>query len=121
MVGSRDGYSSPCPHAPPRLYHALTRDTLDRSTEFNFEGLKIWNGDVVTRTRSLDPATIQQQLAGYSQETLEDFWGNSQVTEEEARETVDGDLSWGDAGEEREEGGVMSGREVSDDADEGEG
>ena len=98
------------------------------STEFNFEGLKIWNDDVVTRTRTLDPATIQQQLAGYSQETLEDFWGNSQVTEDEVRETVDGDLSWGDAGEEEPERGRGQGRgrgreevpSVSDDADEGE-
>ena len=93
------------------------------STEFNFEGLKIWNDDVVTRTRSLDPATIQKQLAGYSQETLEDFWGNSQVTEDEVRETVDGDLSWGDAGVEDEVRADLGERDVpsvSDDADEGE-
>ena len=91
------------------------------STDFNFEGLKIWNSDVVTRTRSLDPHTIEQQLAGYSQEVLEDFWGNSQVTEDEVRDTVDGDLSWGDAGDENEM--VYMDRDaplVSDDADEGE-
>lgn len=86
------------------------------STDFNFDGLKIWNSDVVTRTRSLDPQTIQQQLAGYSQEALEDFWGNSQVTEDEVRDTVNGDLSWVDDVDQIE----LDAPFVSDDADEGE-
>ena len=91
------------------------------STDFNFEGLKIWNSDVVTRTRSLDPQMIQQQLAGYSQEALEDFWGNSQVTEDEVRDIVNGDLSWGDAGVETEVDQMdLDAPFVSDDADEGE-
>ena len=53
------------------------------STDFNFDGLKIWNSDLITKSRALDPGTLSQQLAGYSTETLEDFWGNSQFTKDE--------------------------------------
>jgi len=94
------------------------------STEFNFDGLKIWNDDVVTRTRSLGPETIALQLAGYSNEVLEDFWGNSMVSEEEVRESTDGDPNWdgGDNGHavEAHDTDYIRGKDVSDDADEGE-
>ena len=65
--------------------------------------------------------TIQKQLAGYSQEALEDFWGNSQVTQDEVRDIVNGDLSWGDAGVDAEVVQTdLDAPFVSDDADEGE-
>lgn len=46
------------------------------STEFNFDGLKAWNADVHTFTRTLDPETLQKQLESYSKEALDNFWGS---------------------------------------------
>lgn len=80
------------------------------STEFNFDGLKIWNSDVVTKTRALDPEILKSQLAGYSEEALEDFWGTDTMRKEdflEYLETYDPDTH-----EEEEE--------LSEDAEEGE-
>ena len=79
------------------------------STEFNFDGLKIWNSDVVTKTRALDPEILRSQLAGYSEEALENFWGTDTMRKEdflEYLEAYDPDT--------REE------EELSEDADEGE-
>lgn len=53
------------------------------SIEFNFDGLRVWNTDVVSKSRALDPETLNLQIEGYSKEILEDFWGNSQAQKED--------------------------------------
>lgn len=53
------------------------------SSEFNFDGLRVWNSDVMSKSRALDPEMLALQIEGYSKEVLEDFWGNSQATKED--------------------------------------
>lgn len=84
------------------------------STEFNFDGLKVWNSDVITKTRVLDPETLQQQIQGYSKEVLEDFWGNSRTTKEDVLDYFD------QADEYIDSQKSTNKAEIDDDAEEGE-
>jgi len=49
------------------------------STDFNFDGSKVWDADVVSHTRTLGPEVLDLQLAAYSKETLDNFWGSTNL------------------------------------------
>lgn len=83
------------------------------STEFNFDGIKVWNSDLLSKTRALDPETLNLQIEGYSKEVLEDFWGNSQTTKEDVLDYFENDQDYTFAIEQNRES-------IDDDADEGE-
>lgn len=84
------------------------------STEFNFDGLKVWNSDVITKSRVLDPETLNMQIEGYSKEVLEDFWGNMQPIKEDTLDYTDQDDEY------RSFQKQQKGEPLDDDAEEGE-
>jgi hypothetical protein len=48
------------------------------SIDYNLAGLQVWDDNVVTLGRTLDPALLEQQLDRYSKEDHEEFWGKQQ-------------------------------------------
>ena len=57
------------------------------STEFNFDALRAWDSDVHSKARALGPEHIQLQVAAYSKEALDNFWG-SHMTQVEFEQTL---------------------------------
>jgi len=51
------------------------------SVDYNMAGLKVWDDNVVTLGRTLDPGMLGEQLEKYSKEEHEVFWGQQQDTD----------------------------------------
>lgn len=45
------------------------------SVEYCLAGLQVWDDDVITLSRTIDPGSLQLQLDKYATEEHEDFWG----------------------------------------------
>ena len=45
------------------------------SIDYNLAGLQVWDDNVVTLGRTLDPGLLEEQLEKYSKEEHEEFWG----------------------------------------------
>ncbi|KAL4537199.1 hypothetical protein Ndes2526B_g04892 [Nannochloris sp. 'desiccata'] len=48
------------------------------SIDYNVAGLQVWDDNVVTLGRTLDPGLLEEQLEKYSKEDHEVFWGKQQ-------------------------------------------
>jgi hypothetical protein len=55
------------------------------SIDFNLAGLQVWDDNVVTLGRTLDPGLLEEQLQKYANEEHEEFWGKK-----EKKSSVDG-------------------------------
>ncbi len=51
------------------------------SIDYNLAGLQVWDDNVVTLGRTLDPGLLEEQLEKYSKEEHEAFWGNKKTTQ----------------------------------------
>jgi hypothetical protein len=92
------------------------------AVEYCLQGLAVWDDNVVTLPRTLDPVQVTAQLEAYAKEDHEDFWGAKaaavKVAEAAARVSEVEASNWGkewDADEEEDEhGGERDGGDGED-------